>query len=132
MEENITGQQLRQVAAVEQLEFEQLISALSAMLISLPHQEIDRKIEDGLRLIGEFMEVDRCFIDQFSEDQNEFRVTHMWTADGIPYDDFAFSVVLSDYLPWYTKKILNGEPFIFSTKFKLQDQDWREQMMKKR
>jgi transcriptional regulator with GAF, ATPase, and Fis domain len=99
----------------EQLRFERLVSELSAHLVALPaDQPIDSTINDALRRIGEFTQVDRCFIDQFSDDMSEFRVTHLWTAPGIPHDEFVSEVVLSNYVPWYTKRMTNDEPVIFS------------------
>jgi len=78
--QDITDLRLKERALDERAQFERIIAELSAMLINLPAEEIDRKIEDGLGLIGRFMDVDRCFINQFSEDQTEFCTTHMWTA----------------------------------------------------
>ena len=111
--QDITDLRLKERALDERAQFERIISELSAMLINLSAEEIDRKLEDGLGLVGRFMDVDRCFISRFSEDRTEFRVTHMWTAEGIPYDEFVFDVVLSDCAPWYTNQFLSGEPVIF-------------------
>ncbi len=99
----------------DQLGFEQLLSELSATFVALPADKIDDSIKDALRAIGDFMAVDRVFVDQFSDDKSEFRVTHMWTATGIPRDDFVFDVMLSEYAPWYTKTILSGQSVIFSS-----------------
>ncbi len=113
--QDITDLRLKERALDERAQFERIISELSAMLINLPVEEIERKIEDGLGLVGRFMGVDRCFINQFSEDRTEFRATHMWTAEGIPYDESVFNVLLSDCAPWYTNQLLSGEPVIFSS-----------------
>ncbi len=113
--QDITELRLKERVLDDRAQFERIISELSAMLINLPAEEIDRKIEDGLGLVGGFMGVDRCFINQFSEDQTEFRNTHMWTAEGIPYDEFVCNVVLNEYVPWFTNQSLSGEPVIFSS-----------------
>ncbi len=97
-----------------QLRFEQLLSDLSGTFIALRADKIDDAINESLRAIGEFIDVDRVFIDQFSDDKSKFRVTHMWTAPGIPRDAFVFDVVLSEYVPWYTRTILSGQPVIFA------------------
>ncbi len=99
----------------DQLEFERLVSKLSRILIRLPVDEIDSVINDALREIGEYMKVDRVFIDQFSDDKSEFRATHVWTAPGIRRDNLAFEVVVSGHLQWFTKRILSRDPVIFTS-----------------
>ena len=99
----------------ERLVFERLASELSAQLVALPaDQPVDTTINDALRRIGEFMQVDRCYISQFSDDMSEFRVTHMWTAPGISQEDVAFEVVPSELMPWCMKRMRNDEPVIFA------------------
>ncbi|MDH3379465.1 MAG: sigma 54-interacting transcriptional regulator [Gammaproteobacteria bacterium] len=115
----ILGHALSHHKAARQIEkhqqFERLLAELSTTFISLPVAEIDGQINDSLRIIGEVMEVDRIFLNQFSKDKSEFRVTHMWTADGVPRDGFVFDVDLGEYALWYTKKMLSGKPLIFSS-----------------
>ena len=83
----ILGHVLSRHEAAQQIEkhqqFERLLAELSTTFISLPVAKIDGQINDSLQRMGEFMEVDRVFLNQFSEDKSEFRVTHMWTADGV-------------------------------------------------
>jgi transcriptional regulator with GAF, ATPase, and Fis domain len=99
----------------EQLKFERLVGELSAQLLAMStDQQIDSTINDALRKLGEHMRVDRCLIDQFSDDMSEFRVTHMWRAPGIVEDKFVFEAMLSNYVPWYTKRMRNDEPIIFT------------------
>ncbi len=109
-------------ALIHQIEFEQMLSKLSATFIALPVEEIDDRINDALRVIGEYLEVDRAFVDQFSDDKKEFRMTHMWTAPGIRRDGFIFELVLSGYVPWYTKTILSGQPIVFTSVDELPEQ----------
>ncbi len=108
------------------LEFEHLIAEISATFINVPASEIDSQIDNGLRLFGKYMQADRCFIDQFSEDRSECRTTHMWSEQGIEYDEFLFSVVLSEHLPWYTQRMLSGEPLILDSTDELPEEAVRE------
>jgi hypothetical protein len=42
------------------LQFEKMISDLSARLINLPSEKLDSEIENALKMILEFFQVDRC------------------------------------------------------------------------
>ncbi len=104
-----------QDALAERMRFEHLLSSVSARFVNLLPEKVDVEIKEGLRELGELMEVDRCFLDQFSQDQTSFRLTHLWTADGIEQEEGIFDMVLNEQLPWYTAKILGGEPLIINT-----------------
>ncbi len=98
----------------ELLAFEELVAKLSASLIQQPATEIDEAIQDGLRALGELMDVDRSFLNQFSTDQTSFRTTHMWSAHGLAEDERVFQKVNSEQLPWYTARMLGGQNLIFT------------------
>jgi transcriptional regulator with GAF, ATPase, and Fis domain len=97
----------------DSLGFEQLLAQLSGTFVVLAGDKIDDAINDALRTVGEFMAVDRVFVDQFSYDKSKFRLTHMWSAPGIPRDELASEMILSEDLPWYTNTILSGHSLVF-------------------
>jgi transcriptional regulator with GAF, ATPase, and Fis domain len=96
------------------LEFETLLSRLSATFINLPAGDVDKQIEHGLQLLGEFMRVDRGGMLQFNEAMVELRLTHLWTAEGIAPDDVVCRVVFNEQFPWLTRQTLGGEPVVIS------------------
>ncbi len=102
-----------ELALNNQLGFERMLAMVSATFATLPSDEIDASINGALRTIGEFMAVDRVTVGQFSDDKSTFRITHMWTAAGIPQDDLVFGIVLSEYLLWFTKRMLSGRRLVF-------------------
>jgi len=114
--QDITDLRLKQRALDERGRFERIISELSAMLIGLPANEIDKKMEDGLGLIGRFMDVDRCFVMQFAEDKTEFRLTHMWLAENVAWDERLFTMLLREDVPWFANRMLSGKPLIFESR----------------
>ena len=103
-----------QVELEGRLSFEQLMSSFSAQFVSLHPEQVDDAINDGLRQLGELMKVDRCFLNQFSQDQTSFRVTHLWNADGIEHEEGIFDIVLNEQLPWFTDRMLRGESLIMN------------------
>ena len=90
----------------ERLRFERLLSDLSAKFVNLPNQQVDKEIEQGLRLIVESLSLDRSSVAQFSPDMKTLKFTHTYAAAGVPRMP---SVVLNEEQPWYTDKIRRGE-----------------------
>ncbi|HOQ38539.1 MAG TPA: sigma 54-interacting transcriptional regulator [Acetivibrio sp.] len=95
----------------ELLNFERLISEISTCFINIPIAKIDSEIEKGLKLVVEFLKVDRGTIFQFSEDKRKMIRTHFWTRmkKNIP-NSYNYE---TEELPWTTQKILNGESVVF-------------------
>ncbi len=68
----------------ELLQFERLFSDLSAKFVNLPNQDVDKEIEQGLRLIVESLSIDRSSVAQFSPDMKTLKFTHTYAAAGVP------------------------------------------------
>lgn len=89
----------------ELLSFEKLISTISAAFINLPAPRIDQQITEMLRLIVEFLGLDRAVMFEFSPDRRRFHVTHTYTPIGSgPATDMTI-----DQFPWYVEQLLRGE-----------------------
>jgi formate hydrogenlyase transcriptional activator len=103
----------------ERLVFERLLSDLSARFVHLPNQEVDREIEQGLRLIVESLDVDRSSIAQYSEDMQTLRVTHTYAPARVPIMP---TVILSDEQPWITERIRQGVTIVIERVSDLPDE----------
>ncbi|TEU05225.1 MAG: GAF domain-containing protein, partial [Candidatus Aminicenantes bacterium] len=90
----------------ERVRFERVISRLSAVSINLPHDQIDRKIDDGLHLVGEALNIDRIVFHELSEDSQFLRITHFFLKPGVQPPT---STHTSEVQPWFTKTLLSGE-----------------------
>jgi transcriptional regulator with GAF, ATPase, and Fis domain len=88
------------------LRFEQMISKLSAVFVDLPAKEVDGTIKQGLQSIGRFLNVDRCSLYLYSNQQSDFRISHTWAEKGA---DPAPDVLTSQMLPWINEKWKRGE-----------------------
>lgn len=62
----------------ELLDFEHLLSEISATYINLPAGEVDDAIKHGLSRIGLFLHADRCSLWQASNGEIIFHSTHVW------------------------------------------------------
>ncbi|NQT74709.1 MAG: PAS domain S-box protein [Chloroflexi bacterium] len=80
---DITERQEAEDALKFRSEFEGLITAISTQFINISAEEMDSEITESLRLIGEFVGVDRSYVFQYSADGTTISNTHEWCAEGI-------------------------------------------------
>ena len=91
----------------EFLQFEQMMSEISATYINLPAKEVDNMIEYGLQRIGQFLEADRCVLYQLSEDKKAFYPKLVWANKGI--DQIPTRLLTAENLQYLFDKWLNEE-----------------------
>ena len=106
---DISDRKLAEQELQERVEFENLITTISTRLIDLDVSEIDKEIDQALQVLGEFAEVDRSYIFQFSENLTRFDNTHEWCVAGVePQKDNLQGLSIED-LPWFYDTIKNLE-----------------------
>jgi formate hydrogenlyase transcriptional activator len=110
MEES--AQRIFQVDPERRLEFEMLISDISACFIRLNHHEVDQQIEANMRRIREFLQLDRTTLWQLSGNEpDEFVLTHMDAKPGLP--PVVAPQIGTKNLPWMSERISRGEELRF-------------------
>ena len=98
---------------MNRLQFENKLSELSSEFINLPSEKLDSKMIDALAWIGPFMRADRSHIFRFNWDRTEFRITHLWEAEGIKKDDVVFpGLIVKDAFPWLFENMIGGRDVI--------------------
>jgi PAS domain S-box-containing protein len=94
------------------LEFEAIISEISAGFIDVDSNGIQSEMNKALEKIGTFAGVDRSYIFQFHADGKLADNTHEWCADGIvPQIDSLKDIDVGNELPWFAKKMQDNEVF---------------------
>ena len=93
----------------DQLKLQKLISEISAKFVNLPASKVDSEIENGLKIILEYMGIDRCTIGEFSEDRKALYVTHSYSKPG---SEPAVKGQLQKFFPWYGERLLLGEDVV--------------------
>ena len=88
----------------QQLRFKALIADLSATFINLPSSEVDAQIEQALKRMVEFLEIDHLALYQFSDDGQTFGPTHSYGVAGPPPPSD-----VARRFPWYASKLRAGE-----------------------
>jgi PAS domain S-box-containing protein len=97
----------------DRLQFEHKLSELSSEFINLPSEKLDSKIIDSLAWIGPFMRADRSHMFRFNWDRTEFRITHLWEAEGIKKDDIVLpGLIIKDVFPWLFDNLVGGRDVI--------------------
>jgi formate hydrogenlyase transcriptional activator len=89
------------------LAFETLISDLSSKFINLPPGEVDRAIEDTLRRVGEFLDIDLSALWQWwAEGPANLAMTHIYRPLGGP--QIPERMDAREYFPWCLDQALGG------------------------
>ena len=65
----------------DRLGFERLVSMISEELVAVQAGQIDSAVEKGLKLVGEYFDVDRVSIGQIVGRMEDARTTHIWLSD---------------------------------------------------
>lgn len=80
---DITTEREAERALKEQAEMQKLLIYISSGLINLPLDEVDDSITASLRELGEFVEADRTYIFEYSDDGALCNCTFSWNREGI-------------------------------------------------
>lgn len=88
-----------------QRDFENLVTEISTKFINLPADRTDRGIDQALKVLGEFVGVDRAYIFHSSEELSELTNTHEWCADGIKSYINDLQQVSFDSVPWWMNEL---------------------------
>jgi PAS domain S-box-containing protein len=91
------------------MNLEKLITNISTNFINLSAEEIDNGINQALKTLGEFAEVDRSYVFQFSDDDQKTSNTHEWCADGITPQIHNLQDLSVDSTPWWMDKLRKFE-----------------------
>ncbi len=87
------------------LQFETLLTELSAKFVDVSASQVDSQIEWGLRRIVEFLGIDRCGLGQVSADRKQLLVTHSYQLPGIPP---SVKLMLDSQFPTYARMVHQG------------------------
>ena len=103
------------------MQFETLIAEVSSEFSNLAVDKVDGKINDALSRIGTFMNVERCFLFRFNWEKTEFRISHLWEAEGIRNDQVVRGVIVREFFPWLADNLPMGKDIVIPDVEELSD-----------
>ena len=96
------------------LEFETLLSDISAQLIAASSDRIGETIESALGTIRRFFKVDRCGLLAVNDTKDSWYLAHASYAEGVPHVSGEINLAL--LFPWITRRVLfDEEPVMVSS-----------------
>ncbi len=120
---DITREKEMESSLQERLRFETVLSDLSATFVNLPAEEIDNRITEGTKKVGQLLGAARGGLLQFGEDGKSVVISHSWGVEGIapvrsarPEKDW----------PWITSKVVGRELLLVRDPGDLPDEAGRD------
>ena len=101
---NALARKRAEEALGERLQFERLLSDLSARFVNIRPDRVDSEIEHSLRQTLEFFRVDRCGLLQILRSKNSFQITHVVSSDDAPPVPVGVELPRSLY-PWAYERL---------------------------
>lgn len=86
-------------------ELKNVITALSAKFININLANFDNGIDEALRQLAEFADIDRCYIFLFSENNKNMSNTHEWCASGIEPQILRLKEIPINQFSWINNQI---------------------------
>ncbi len=93
------------------IEIENLVTTLSTQFIRLGPQDLDPAINEALKAIGTFGQVDRSYVFVFEEGGEKANNTHEWCAEGIESYQSRLQGVSMNELEWFYQRI-TSQPYL--------------------
>ncbi|WP_159521818.1 ATP-binding protein [Sunxiuqinia indica] len=87
------------------LQIEKIVSTISADFVGFQPKDLDKHINKAIKKIGEFLDVDRCYVFQFENHNSIMNNTHEWCKKGIPSELKNLQNIPTLAFPWWMKKL---------------------------
>jgi PAS domain S-box-containing protein len=107
--QDITSVKDQQKRILRQARFQKIIALISANLVGVTRSNINQKIDRALRMIGEFYDVDRCFLFLFRDNYRIMQNTHEWVAAGIEPQMENLQELDTEILSWWKHQICENK-----------------------
>ncbi|HSV30596.1 MAG TPA: PAS domain-containing protein [Atribacteraceae bacterium] len=107
---DITERKKAEDVLLKHRDFEKMVLMLATIFINLPLERVDEGIEKLLCAIGEFQEVDRSYVFQFTDEHCRIvNNTHGWCRGGVTPQINRLKNLSTDLFPWGMGKLQSRE-----------------------
>ena len=90
-------------------QLEDIIAKISSMFAQSPTYKLDDCINETLKIVGEYAQVDRSYVFLFRENLKVMDNTHEWCAPGVEPQIQNLQGLPSKLFPWWMKYLLRNE-----------------------
>ncbi len=108
---NVTDFKMAEKFLQNRLKLDEIISSTSASFVNVKSHEFDDHVNDVLRKIGEFADIDRSYI--FLYEGEIMNNTHEWVREGITEEKDNLQNIPISFLPWWTNTMLEDNIIYF-------------------
>jgi PAS domain S-box-containing protein len=112
---DVTERKRAALALEEQLGFERLLSGLSARFVNMAPDQVDTEIEQGLKEILQFFQVERSGLIHILPDKGSWQITHAAVAEDTPPVPLG-EVLPVSLFPYAYDKLINKRQVHFFSK----------------
>lgn len=113
--EDITERKRVEESLRERLQFEELLTSLSAQFVNMPSDQVDEGIRNALQQLLVFCDADRCGLLQIVPGKKVWQVTHVAYVPDVPEVPVGTELSVELY-PWvYDTLVRRRQVFSFST-----------------
>ena len=107
--QDITKQKKAEGSLIHQLGFEKMIADISSVFASQPSEKLEQSINYALAQIGEFFQIDRSYVFQFSDDGKQISNVYEWCSDETAAQMDRLQNIPLDAFPWWVEQIKNNK-----------------------
>ncbi|MHA7110398.1 GAF domain-containing sensor histidine kinase [Sunxiuqinia elliptica] len=86
-------------------EIEQLVSGISSDFVGIQIHETDKVINQALKKVGQFLNIDRCYVFQFRKHNSIMFNTHEWCGSGIQSEMEHLQDLPTSLFAWWMKRL---------------------------
>ena len=96
----------------EQYQFQKTLADVSSRLVNLGLDNFNFKINEALKVLGEFFGIDRSYIFKISEDKKTMSNKFEWTAPGIKSQKDRLQNLDTEKFNWWFERLNNRETIV--------------------
>lgn len=106
---DITASKRAAMFLQNRLKLDEIISSTSASFVNVQTHEFDEHVDDVLRKIGEFANIDRAYVFLYNETGDFMSNTHEWVKPGVTEEKENLQNLPIEYLAWSTNVVKNDD-----------------------
>lgn len=119
---DITHRRMMEEEIRYRLEFETILTDISARFINLDLEEVDEAITHSLQQIGELENMDRSYVFLVDPEQQTMSNTHEWCGEGIEPSIEMLQDLSVDIFPWWMKQLAQNQAILVSQVERMPDE----------